>query len=251
MTMTPLRPGTPSGRTGSPGPARNPRAHRRRVLQLAGVVPLVIAVAFFVKVVVMTHHDHAGQTAWDERDGATSLQQYAANGSVNVLERWLAPYDAGDAAFLLTDYDRAVRYYTTALDSVPHEHECTVRINLALADEKIGDAAAGGGDREAAEKAWKDGIATLDAGRCPTHAGQGKRQSKDAATVKKRLEDKLKTPPQQQSQQQQQNQQQPQESPEEKDKLDDLDKNNDQGRTDRDRSQNDDDYNDFGYDYQW
>lgn len=252
MTTTPVRSPSPTG-SGSPSrrPPRNPRAHRRRVLQLIGIVPLVLAIAFFVKVVVMIHHDHAGQTAWDERDGATALQQYAANRSTNFLERWLAPFDAGDAAFLLTDYDRAAGYYRAALGSVPHEHECTVRINLSLADEKIGDAASTAGDRDAATKAWKDGIATLDAGHCPTHAGQGKRQTKDAATVRKRLEDKLKTPPQQQSQQQQGQKQQPQQSPKEKDKLKDLDKNNNQGRDDRDRSQHDDDYNDFGYDYQW
>jgi len=198
---------------------------------------------------VMNHHDSAGQDAWDQRQGAAALEQYAANRSVNVMERWLAPYDAGDAAFLLTDYPRAITYYTEALDTVPHEHECTVRINLALADEKIGDAASSAGDRDGAEAAWKDGIATLDGGKCPTDAGQGERQSKDAATVKKRLEDKLKTPPQQS--QQQQDQQQPQQSPEEKDKLKKLDKNNDEGRNDRDQSQDDDDYDDFGYDYQW
>jgi len=227
----------------------NPRAHRRRVLQLAGLLPAALAIAFFGKVVAMTHHDTAGQAAWDERRGAVALEEYAANQSVNIMERWLAPYDAGDAAFLLTDYERAARYYTAALETVPHEHECTVRINLALADEKIGDAAAGAGSRDEAEDAWKDGIATLDAGDCPTHAGLGARESKDAAAVKKRLEDKLKTPPQQGKQQQKTTQPPP--SPKEKDKLKKLEKNNDRGRDDRSQSQNDDDYDDFGDDFQW
>lgn len=227
----------------------NPRAPRRRILLIAGLLPLVVAVAFFVKVVVMMHHDAAGQSAWDERNGATALEEYAANRSVNIMERWLAPYDAGDAAFLLSDYDRAVGYYTTALDTVPYEHECTVRINLALADEKIGDAAAQAGSRDEAEQAWKDGIATLTAGHCPTHAGQGAQQSKDAATVKKRLEDKLKQPPSQQKQHGRG--QQPPQSPREKNKLKKLQKNNDQGRNNRNDSRNDQDYNDYGYDYQW
>lgn len=227
-------------------------AHHRRVLYLIGLLPLVLAVAFFVKVLLMTHHDSAGIEAWDQRDGAVALEEYSANRSFNILERWLAPYDSGDAAFLLTDYPRARTLYTEALATVPHEHECTVRINLALADEKIGDAAAEAGSHEEAVKAWKHGIAVLDAGDCPHHSGQGKLQSKDAATVKKRLEDKLKSSSRQQSKpKNDKDRQQQQPSPEEKDKLKKLQEKNRQGRDDRDRSRDDRDYGDFGYDYQW
>lgn len=232
----------------SAGPA-NPRARRRRILQLIGLPPLVLAVAFFAKVVTMEHHDTAGQEAWDERNGAVALEHYAANRSVNLLQRWLAPFDDGDAAFLLTDYGRAVRSYTEALDSVPHEQECTVRINLSLAEEKIGDAAAKAGHSAAAAQAWKAGVTALDAGHCPTDSGQGERQSKNAATLKQRLQDKLRTPPSAQRRQGQQ--QSPAPSPQERDKLKKLQRHNDQGRSDRNRSQDERDYDNFSDQYEW
>lgn len=182
---------------GAPPPGRRPaadRAHARRVLYLAGLLPLLAALAFSVKVFVMLHHDGAGEDAWARRDGATALEQYAANRSLNLLEPWIAPFDEGDAAFLLGSYPRSRDLFITALTTVPHKQECTVRINLALAYEAIGDAAARSGALDDATAAWRDGITTLNDGDCPLHAGLGAQQSRDAATVKQRLENKQHDP---------------------------------------------------------
>lgn len=178
-----------------PGPSepRRPatgRAHTRRVLYLAGLLPLLVALAFSAKVFLMLHHDGGGEAAWARRDAAAALEQYAANRSLNVLEPWIAPFDEGDAAFLLGGYPRSRDLFITALSTVPHRQECTVRINLALAYEAIGDAAARRGALDDATSAWQDGITTLDDGDCPLHAGLGQQQSRDAATVKQRLENK-------------------------------------------------------------
>lgn len=189
-------------------PPENPRAGRRRVLYLAGLLPLLVALAFAFKVVTMRHHDGAGAAAWHAHNGTKALEEYSANRSVNLLQPWLAPFDAGDSAFLLSDYPRARDLFTTALDSVPHKQECTVRINLALADEAIGDAASKAGQADDAKNAWQAGVDALDQRDCPKHAGLGATQSKDAATVRERLEKKLNPPPQQ-PQQPQQPQKQP------------------------------------------
>lgn len=253
--MTPLHRPPPGPRGGRlPDlPPQNPRAQRRRVLYLVGLLPLLVALALTLKVVTMRHHDGAGLDAWRADDGATALEQYSANRSLNLFQRWLAPFDAGDAAFLLGDPARARGLFTTALETVPHKQECTVRINLALADEAIGDSAAKAGSRADAEDAWRAGITALDKGDCPHHAGLGKKQSKDAETVRKRLEDKLKQPPPQ-----------PKQNPQNQPKGDDqrggspkskkeqrLQQRNDAGSRDHSRARDRDDYSQFSDQYSW
>lgn len=236
-------------------PPENPRAHRRRVLYLAGLLPLLLTLAFSLKVVVMRHHDGAGLDAWRAHNGAVGFEQYAANRSVNLLQPWLAPFDAGDAAFLLGAPGRAQDLFTTALDSVPHRHECTVRINLSLADEAIGDAAAKKGSLDDAKAAWRAGIAALDGGDCPHHAGLGQRQSKDAATVRQRLEDKLKQPPPKPRPQDQQKGGggrggQPNSKPKSK-KEQRLQQRNRAGSQEHSRTQKEQDYNRYSDQYSW
>lgn len=234
---------------------QNPRAHRRRVLYLAGLLPLLLALAFGLKVVTMRHHDGAGLDAWRGNNGAGALEQYSANRAVNLLEPWLAPFDAGDAAFLLGAPGRARHLFTTALDTVPHRHECTVRINLSLADEAIGDAAAKSGSRADARDAWRAGISALDEGDCPHHAALGRQQSQDAAAVRQRLEDKLKQPPPKPSPQHQhkgdggrggQSKSEPKSKKEQR-----LQQRNDSGSQEHSQSQKDEDYNNYSDQYSW
>lgn len=233
----------------------NPRAGRRRVLYLVGLLPLLVALAFTVKVVAMRHHDDAGSAAWRSGDGVTALEAYDANRSVNLLQPWLAPFDAGDAAFLLGDYPRARGLFTSALGSVPHRQECTVRINLALADEAIGDAASEAGRRDDATDAWRAGISVLDEGDCPQHAGLGQKQSHDAATVRSRLEKKLTPPPPQPQPKQPQSGrgtgQSQQEKQQQEKKQQELQQRNDSGSRDHQRAQDFGDDEHFGNDYSW
>lgn len=239
-------------------PPENPRAHRRRVLYLAGLLPLLLAFAFTVKVVTMRHHDGAGLDAWRAHNGATALEQYSANRSVNLLQRWLAPFDAGDAAFLVGAPGRARDLFTTALDSVPHRHECTVRINLSLADEAIGDAAAKQGSSEDAKHAWRAGIAALDEGDCPHHAGLGQQQSRDAATARQRLEDKLRKPPPKPAPSRQHKKKsgggqgggQPKSKPGSK-KEQRLQQRNDAGSQEHSQTQKEEDYSNYSDQYSW
>lgn len=238
----------------------NPRAGRRRVLYLAGLLPLLVALAFTFKVMTMRHHDGDGSSAWHAGNGAKALEEYSANQSVNLLQPWLAPFDSGDAAFRLGDYPRARGLFTDALGSVPHKQECTVRINLALTDEAIGDAASKAGRPDDATDAWQDGVTALDQGDCPTHAGLGKKQSQDAAAVRARLEQKLNPPPQppQQQQPQQnppkgggQSQKQQQQQKRQQKQQQQLQQRNDSGAKDRNKARDFDDYDHFGDDYSW
>jgi len=136
---------------------------------------------------------------------------------------------------------------------VPPKQECNVRINLSLADEAIGDAAADAGSLAEAKDAWQAGIDALDGGDCPHHAGLGQQQSHDAAGVRQRLEQKLNQPPQQQ-QSQQDPQKQPQNNGSDQGKSDkekQLEERNRSGSDDRSKAQDLDDYDDFHGEYAW
>lgn len=184
---------------------------RRRTLYLAGLVPLVLAVLFATKVALMLSHDDDGRGAFGAGRYDTAAAEFSDNRTLDVLERWVAAFDEGTARHAAGDYEGAVGDYTAALEDVPSEEECTVRIDLALAQEAIGDTALRKPDREAATKAWQDGVDALEEGGCPDRSGRGAEQTADAKAVRDRLEQKIR---EQQPEDQQQPQQDPQNQPE-------------------------------------
>ncbi len=142
------------------------KQRRRRRLLLAGLLPLLLALAFTAKVAVMLAHDSAGRGAYAAQRYADARDSFAANGTLNHLESWVSPYDEGTARYRVADFSGAVRSLVDALASAPPEEECRVRINLGLAHEAVGDAAAAGGDREAARESWVAGVRALADGGC-------------------------------------------------------------------------------------
>ena len=141
------------------------RRWRRRLL-LAGLLPLLLALAFAGKVAVMLAYDHAGRTAYTAGGYADARGSFAANATLNHLESWISPYDEGTARYRLDDFPGAVAALTAALRTVPPEEECRVRINLSLAHESVGDAAVAGGEREDARRSWRTAARTLTEGGC-------------------------------------------------------------------------------------
>lgn len=192
------------------------RARLRTVLVLAGLLPAVVALAFAVKVMTMLSHDGDGRGRFADGDFVAAADEFAANGSLNWFESWIAAFDEGAARHADGDLEEALGLYDRALDDVPAEHECTVRINEALAQETLGDQAAEDGDADEATGHWQAGIDTLAEGDCPTDAGGGEEQTEDAAVVDQRLRDKQQQQQQQQDQQQQDEQDSPPQTPEER-----------------------------------
>lgn len=194
--------------TGSSEPAGGARSRLRRVLVLAGVLPALVALVFAAKVVTMLSHDRDGHAAFDDGSFSTSADEFAANGSLNWFEPWITAFDEGAARHAAGDLEDALERYATALEDVPAEEECTVRINEALAHESLGDTAAANDDADEAAGHWQAGIDTLAEGGCPTDAGRGEDQTAEAAAVDQRLRDKLQQQQQQQQQQRQEQEQQ-------------------------------------------
>lgn len=221
-----------------PNPLPNPRRGVRTVLMLAGILPVLLVLAFAVKVGLMLRADAEGRDAFDrgDRDGAATA--FHDNRTLNWLEPWIAPFDEGASWQADGDPGRAVDLYERALKDVPQREECTVRINLALAHETLGDSSLEDQDTDAAIESWQSGLEALRGGDCPTDAGRGEDQTADAAAVEKRLEEKL----QQQQQEPPPPPPEPEPEPQPPNDGDDprqerLDRNNQQGRDQRRQDQ--------------
>lgn len=192
------------------------RSRLRMILVLAGILPTLVALLFAVKVVAMLSHDRDGRSQFADAEYVGAADEFSANGSVNWFEPWIAAFDEGAARHADGELEGALERYTAALEDVPAEEECTVRINMALADETLGDIALEEGDGDEATGWWQAGIDTLAEGDCPTDSGRGKEQTEDAAAVDKRLREKLQQQQQQQQDDQQQQQDDQQQTPEER-----------------------------------
>ena len=178
------------------------RRRTRNRLFLLGLRPAVLALLFAGKVGLMTLQQARGEEAYDAGRFVGAAERFAGNDRLNLMEPWLAPFNQGTARYRADDPWAAVELFRRALPDTPPEHECTVRTNLALSAERIGDMAAEQGDRELAVQAWRAGRSTLAEGEClvaSDDADEGDRaarrvsgaQAEDARTVDRRLREKL------------------------------------------------------------
>lgn len=217
------------------------RGRLRLVLMVAGVLPALLVLAFALKVTTMLQDNAAGRDAFVRGDHDGAAAAFFDTRSLNWFERWIAPFDEGASHHAEGLYDEAIAAYEDSLAVVPDRDECTVRINLALAHEAVGDERQERGDAEGAVESWQSGIDVLAKGGCPTGAGRGQAQSDDAAAVDERLRSKI-----EQNEQQQQPQEQPQEQPQDPGQPDEgeqdprrerLERNNERGQDRRGEEQ--------------
>ncbi|WP_182379733.1 hypothetical protein [Nocardioides sp. WS12] len=227
----------------------NPRRRLRRVLLVAGIVPTLLVLAWCLKVGLTLQNNAAGRDAFDDRDLDAAVAEFADNQRFNWFEPWIASFNEGAALYVDGAWPDSITAYESALEDVPHRDECTVRINLALVHESVGDTAYVAKKTDEAILAWRAGIDALADGSCLTDAGRGEEQSDDAVTVDDRLRNKI-----QETQPQEPPPQDPQQ-PDDEDGGDDdgkkdprqerLERNNQEGLDQRRGEQElyDDDYN--------
>lgn len=231
----------------------NPKARLRLTLLVAGALPALLVLGYLVKVGLMLQHNAAGRDAFERGDHDGAAAEFFETRDLNWFESWIAPFDEGASHHAEGVYDDAIAAYGKALESVPDREECTVRINLALAHEAVGDRKQADQDLDGAIASWQEGIDVLAAGECPTDSGRGQEQTDDAAAVDERLRGKQQQARDQQQQQDPQPQpQQPQPEPGEQPDADGedprqerLERNNQQGRDQRSEEQDlydDEDY---------
>jgi hypothetical protein len=230
----------------------NPRAARRNQLFLWGLLPALVLLLLAGRVGLLLRADAAGRAAYATGEYGAAQGRFEANRSLNVLEPWKAPFNAGTALYRDEELAAAVDPFEAALDAGPGRDECTVRIDLALTHEAIGDAAAEADDEPASRDAWTLGREVLAAGDCPTDAGRGTEQTTVAEAVDARLADKLGDPPPEQQQEQEKKTDQ-QQDPEQQKKQKQIEERNQRAREGRQESKDLDDYpvEDWDEDYQW
>lgn len=193
------------------------RDRLRTVLLLLGILPAVAALLFAAMVLRILAVQHAGNNAYDDGHYLDAAGHYRSAGHLNPFQDWLSAFDAGAARHVDGQYAAAIRAYRAALDlGVPHLDECTVRINLALAEEAIGDAATRAKRLNAANDAYQAGISALEDGHCPIDSGRGAQQTKDAKAVDDRLHKKTQQNRKQQEQQKRRQQQEKNKTPQQK-----------------------------------
>lgn len=218
------------------------RTRLRRTLLLAGLLPVLLLAAYALKVTLMLQANASGRDAFDRGDLDGAAAEFAGTRRLNWFESWVAAFDEGTAEHAQGAYDDAIDSYEAALADVPHRDECTVRINLALAHEAVGDAALEAGAGEEARTAYQHGIDVLAAGDCPQDSGRGAEQSADAGAVDERLRNKLEQnsdEPQDSDQQPPEQQEQPPQDPGKPDdpRRDRLQEQNDRGADQRHEDQ--------------
>jgi len=214
-------------------------SERRRLLLLIGIVPSALALIFSTLVLLMLHSQREGQEKFSAGDFDRAAAAFGEAGALNPFQDWIAAFDRGAAAHAGGDYDAAIDRYETALPAVPTRHACTVRINLALAHEAVGDAAAADDDATDARAAWTAGIKVLREGRCPTDSGRGEKQTEQAAAVEKRLQEKLSSEPEKKDKDSKKDkeQQKREQKKEKQEKERKLQKQNEQGQKRRERQE--------------
>lgn len=172
-------------------PADHPRRRRRNRLLLAGLLPSILASLVAGHLVLLAERNDAGLRDFADGDFDAALGRFAANRWPGVVEPWVAPFNEGDAHYRAGDYARALGDFRDALRDVPPEHECEVRLNIALTRERIGDAGPDPASTET-EESWRAGRDALAGGRCTELASEtDPGLAQDASDTDARLAAKL------------------------------------------------------------
>lgn len=133
------------------------RRRRRKRLYLAGLVPSLLLLMVSGRIVFLLQQQAEAMSAYAAGDFDRARDAFEVNQVLNPIERWVAPFGEGDARYRAADYDGAVAAFEVALELVPEDHECIVRLNLALAHEARGDTLLEDDNRTEALDAWLEG----------------------------------------------------------------------------------------------
>ncbi|GAA1895862.1 tetratricopeptide repeat protein [Lapillicoccus jejuensis] len=213
--------------------ARSERLARRRRLVVWSLPVVLVVLAVALKLLTMVALGQQARSAWDQGN-ITSLQSAGDRlGFLDLIERHKAPFARGDAKVLAGDLDGARAQFERALSLAPADglENCQIRVNLAAALEKLGDAARSSSGGLAAATPYYDReqeVAAAAPPGCFQPGGQGTGQQLDQA--QQRARDKSRATPSQPGQDQQQGEQGQQPDPSKEQQLDQKTKENQQQR---------------------
>ena len=227
--------------------ASNRRRRRIRRWVAIGTLPLTLAALLFVgKILSMYAFAHQSITAYVADDYAGSEAAARGQDFLNWFEPFKAPFNIGTALAGAEKLPEARAKLEESLELASGLEVCTVRINLALVLERMGDAARADGDGPAAAELFGEAltVTTEMPEECDSEEAQEQSSDpdRDMQQSTDELEDRLKQK-QQSEQQTPPEEEQPEEEPQpqpSEDKLDELEDKLEQGAQERDQQQGDD-----------
>lgn len=151
----------------------------RRRLLLLGILPSLVALVVAAGLWLLVHGNAAARDDYADGKYADARATFEGARDLGVVEPWVAPFNAGTAAYRAQQLDDAVVLLEQALEDVPGDRACDVRINLALTHEAIADDEAKKGGRAARQVALRDARAAISGTGC-------------SEAIEKRLEEKIK-----------------------------------------------------------
>lgn len=155
------------------------RIARRNRLFALGALPAVVLLVLAALLGLLVRGNADGRAAFEDGQYGAAHETFAGLRDLGLVEPWVAPFDAGAAAYMAEDYTKAVSLFEEALRDVPDAQVCLVRVNLALAHEARG-AQVRKADRSAALQAFRAGRDALGEAGCRELDGRdvGRRLSK-------------------------------------------------------------------------
>lgn len=150
----------------------NPRIARRNKLFTLGVVPVLVVLLLVLDVGLQLKANHDGRTAYDDKAYADAEQAFLDAAGVDLPEGWVKPFNAGAAAYQDGQYADAQAHFESALADAPDDRECTVRVNLALTHEALGDEQRRQGSRRQSLEKFGDARTVLEGGGCSEDEGR-------------------------------------------------------------------------------
>ena len=225
--------------------ASNRRRRRIRRWVAIGTLPLTLAALLFVgKILSMYAFAHQSITAYVADDFSASESSARGQEFLNWFEPYKAPFNVGTALAGAEMLPEARGKLEESLDLATGLEVCSVRINLALVIERMGDAARADGDGPGAAALYGEALTVTTDMPEECNSEEAQQQTSDPdrnlQESKEGLEDRLKQ--KQQSEQEappEEQQGEPQPQPSE-DKLEELKEQLEQGTQERDQQQGDD-----------
>ncbi|MCR1785895.1 hypothetical protein KVF89_25395 [Nocardioides carbamazepini] len=167
------------------------RGRRRRIVTTA-VLAVFLLGAVAAKITSMQIAQTLGERAWRSGDPAAAERLFSLTGRLNVVQRWISPFNRGVAAHERREWADAADWFEQAMALAPESARCRVALSWAWSLEAAGDELASSGDPAAAGR-WSAAKSVL--GQVDECEGGGAaeppRSSSSAQETEGRLDDKL------------------------------------------------------------
>ena len=164
---------------------------RRRLKYLLWSLPVVVALLYVAfRLIGVTVGNTIALDAFDSGRYESSAEKWRSLQDETVVEPYVPWFNRGDASAAQEKYTDAIDDFERALELAPKEQKCTVRVNLALGWEKLGDAYAAGGFFQGAVLLYQAAEAVIAAGpECTPPDQSGEQLQQADERVKEKIEE--------------------------------------------------------------